>query len=154
MKRIADEPAPTRAQVQLLTGPDDRVLLEEELRHYSADNLARAIEYMNAQWAAMSASPVPPTGIRVVNPDGTERILSRGPIVINLVPGGFRRNGRVVVDNPKCAACVEGKHRDRPEWHTWADDMALEDVPDAAVTQRCSCECAGPRELALKTREV
>jgi hypothetical protein len=154
MKRITDASAPTRGRVELLTGPDDRPLLTEVIRPGQVDNVARPIEYMNAQWHAMGSSPMPPTGIRVVDEDNEVVILSRGPIAIGLVAGGFRRHGRVLIDNPKCEACLEGKHRPDPVWHTWADGMLLSEVPDVAVTQRCSCACAGPRVLTLVAEEV
>lgn len=151
MKRIPDTSAPTRGRVELVTGPDDRPLLVERFRTGNPTDTVRSIEYMNAQWHLMGASPIPPTGIRVVDDDDEEVMLSRGPISFDLGHGGYGRNGRVVVGTPKCVACLEGRHQPKPTWHTWADDQAMS--IGSTREQRCSCECAGPQTVVIRGEE-
>lgn len=49
----------------------------------------------------------------------------------------------------RCESCMYGSHYDTVTWHSWAGAEDLDEMTpeqrDIALTQKCACDCAGPR---------
>ena len=63
----------------------------------------------------------------------------------------FTEDGRGHYTFARCESCMWGSHFEDVTWHSWAgdEDMRADDSEYNALvlTQKCACDCAGPREV-------